>query len=405
MNSLNKVVPHFFLSLIVICLLSSCYALRAYKFRKLELMDHERMPFVTVEKSNQPYEYAKASAENYSQLKLWLDSNLQNTQTAAYVVIKNDSIIYQKYFDNYTEETLLPSFSVIKSYIGTLTGLALAEGKIKSLQQPVTDYIPELLKNDKRFANISLQHLLDMRSGIKWSEGSYGLKDDAIKMGFRPNIRKQLKKIKIESAPTDKEDYKSINTLLLGIVVTRATKVPLATYFQEKIWQPLGTAHNATLNTDKKGMPVTFAGLNATALDFAKFGSMYLHKGFWNGRQIIPEHWVNASTHADTLYKYDGYKNQFWGNNKITYYTDSLKGLTAFNDFKGFKNYSSILNKEGKKYFKLVTPSPIFNAEGILGQYIYVDPAKNIVVVRLGHNWSHPKYYAAQLIKLTMEKL
>ena len=405
MKNLIKTIGSFFLFVITISLLTSCYALRAYKFRKLELMDHERMPFITIKKSEHPYKYAEANPGAYPQLKLWLDSNLQNTQTAAYVVIKNDSIIYQKYFDNYTEETLLPSFSVIKSYIGTLTGLALNEGKIKSLQQPVTDYIPELLKNDKRFANISLQHLLDMRSGIKWSEGSYGLKDDAIKMGFRPNIMKQLKKIKIDTAPTDYEDYKSINTLLLGIVISRATKVPIEKYFEEKIWKRIGTAQNATLNTDKKGLPVTFAGLNATALDFAKFGSMYLHNGYWNGQQIIPESWVNASTNADTLYKYDSYKNQFWGNNKINYYVDSLQGLAVYNKLEGGKSYSSFVNKEGKKYFKLVKASPIFNAEGILGQYIYVDPTKNIVVVRLGHNWSHPKYYSSQLIKLTMEKL
>lgn len=405
MKSNFKTIANLFLVFITISRLTSCYAVRAYKYRKLQLMDHERMPFVAIEKSTQPYYYAQAGTEAYPQLKQWLDSNLLNTQTAAFVVIKNDSIIYQKYFGQYNEETLLPSFSVIKSYIGTLTGIALAEDKIKSLQQPVTDYIPELLKNDKRFANITLQHLLDMRSGIKWSEGSNNLKDDAIKMGFRPNIIKQLKKIKIDSAPTHYKDYKSINTLLLGIVVSRATNTTLAKYFQEKLWQPLGTTQKATLNTDIKGFPVTFAGLNATALDFAKFGSMYLHKGYWNGQQIISQSWVNNSTNADTLFIYDGYKNQIWGNNKVTYYEDSLKGLTAFNNFKGGKNFSSILNKEGKKYFKVITASTIFNAEGILGQYIYVDLVKNIVVVRLGYYWSHPKYYAQQVIKMAMEKL
>lgn len=405
MNRNFRIITNLFLIFITITLLTSCYAIRAYKYRKLELMDHERMPFVEVKKSTRPYQYVKAPRSEYPQLKGWLDSTLQNTQTAAFVVIKNDSIIYEKYFDKYNEETLLPSFSVIKSYIGTLTGIALAEGKIKSLQQPVTDYIPELLKNDKRFANITLQHLLDMRSGIKWSEGSYDLKDDAIKMGFRPNILKQVKKIEINSAPINYEDYKSINTLLLGIVINRATNKPLANYFEEKLWQPLGAAQKATLNTDKKGIPVTFAGLNATALDFAKFGSMYLHKGYWNGQQIIPEAWINNTINADTLFAYDGYKNQIWGNSVIKYYVDSLQGLNAYNNIKAGKHFSSIKNKEGKKYFKVVTASPIFNAEGILGQYIYGDPVKNIVVVRLGYYWSYPKYYAEQVIKMAMEKL
>lgn len=145
MKSNFKTIANLFLVFITISLLTSCYAVRAYKYRKLQLMDHERMPLVAIDKSTQPYYYAQAGTEAYPQLKQWLDSNLQNTQTAAFVVIKNDSIIYQKYFGQYNEETLLPSFSVIKSYIGTLTGIALAEDKIKSLQQPVTDYIPELL--------------------------------------------------------------------------------------------------------------------------------------------------------------------------------------------------------------------------------------------------------------------
>jgi CubicO group peptidase (beta-lactamase class C family) len=164
---------------------------RAYKFRKLNLLDHTKLESKIITPSITPMQYV-VGLNSYPQITTWLNENLNNTQTAAFIVIKNDSVEYEKYFTPFTVTTLLPSFSVAKSFVSTLVGIALEEGKIKSLQQPITDYIPELLKNDKRFANITLQNLLDMRSGIKWNENDYGLKDDAIKLGFRPNMMKYI---------------------------------------------------------------------------------------------------------------------------------------------------------------------------------------------------------------------
>lgn len=397
--NLYKLASYLFL----LILLPSCYALRAYKYRKLDLKSHEKMPFVTVVKSETVHNYYEGGNENYPEVKAWLDSNLANTYTAAFLVIKNDSIVYEKYFDDYNSNTLLPSFSVMKSYVGTLTGIAAAEGKIKSLSQPITDYLPELVKQDNRFANITIQHLLDMRSGLKWSEGSYNLKDDAIKMGFRPNIAKQIKKIKIATAPTDYFDYKSINTLLLSIIINRATGVPLVKYFEEKLWKPLGATHIATLTTDKKGLPIAFAGLNANARDFALLGSVYLKGGQLNGNKVLTPDWVNSTTNPDTMYAYQGYKNQIWGRRNYKGFEDSLSATLYYDSITGSRKVIKGSKGSSHNYF-VSTPSPIIYAEGILGQFIYVSPEKNMVIVRLGHYYKHPKYSLQTLLRFTEAK-
>jgi len=380
---------NIFFGLIVLISFSSCYAIRAYKFRKLELMDHEKLPFLKIAATTTPFNYFENNNNNYSGATSWLDSNLTNTYTAAFLVIKNDSVIYETYFDNYTGHTLLPSFSVAKSFVSTLVGVALEEGKIKSLYEPMTNYIPELLQQDERFRNITIQHLLDMRSGIQWSEGSYSLKDDAIKMGFRPNMMRYIKKIKISSSPQEDSAYKSINTMLLGIIVSRATGKPLTEYLEEKIWQPLEMESHATWNTDKKQLPITYGGLNATARDFAKLGTLFLKKGKWNGQSIISEQWVNSSVSKDSMKAYGGYRNQWWGVSDYKYFIDSSKAAAYKKNEATISTYTA---GNGTKYFYVQEQTNRYFAEGLLGQFIYLVPDKNLVIVRLGHNWNHATF-------------
>jgi CubicO group peptidase (beta-lactamase class C family) len=382
---------------IFLTLFSSCYLTRAYRFRKLNLLDHTKLDYTKLTPSDNPMQYAYRLNSDTA-ITNWLNQNLANTKTAAFLVIKSDTVVYEKYFAPFTSTTLLPSFSVAKSFVSTLIGIALEEGKIKSLQQPVTDYIPELLKNDQRFANITLQHLLDMRSGIQWNENDYGLKDDAIKLGFRPNMMKHIRKIKIQTTPDKDSEYKSINTMLLGIVIKRATGISLTAYLQQKLWQPKGMQNNATWNTDKKGLEITYGGLNATAIDFAKLGSLFLHQGKINNRQIISSQWVTNSINKDTMFAYNGYRNQWWGVNANTYTQSKSEAEELALKYKAAK--VSIYKKDTtRNTYRVSWQTPHYFAEGILGQFVYVDPIKNIVVVRLGQNWYHPKYYITGLIQ------
>lgn len=335
------------LSIVVLLLcLSSCYMVRAYRVRDFQLTDHQRMPFVPVQAPAQAQPFIEANGNPaYSGLRQYLDTNLANSLTAAFLVIRNDSIIYERYFNGFTKTSLLPSFSVAKSFVATLVGIAIDEGHIKSVDDPVTRYLPQLVKTDQRYQQITLRHLLDMRSGLQFNEGSYGPKDDAIRLGFRPNLRRHALKVPIEKEPGS-FDYQSINTELLALVVEQATGKKISAYLEEKLWKPLGAEYGATWNVDskKRKQEIAFAGLNATARDFAKLGQLYLKEGKWNGKQLINPSWIKEVTEAG---KGLPYKNQWW-----------LNG----------------------------TP----HATGILNQYIYFYPASKTVIVRLGRFWKHP---------------
>lgn len=379
---------------IIATTLSSCYALRAYKYRKLELSDVHKMPSVVIEKGNNPDLFLVAKQEQaYKVMSKKLDSLLTDTYTAAFLIIRNDSIIYEKYFDGFGEQSLLPSFSVAKSFVGTLVGIASDEGKI-SVNASITDYIPELKKNDPRFEKITIRNLLDMRSGILFNEGDYNLKDDAIKMAFRPNTIKQLRKLKIEKPSGGEFNYQSINTYLLAIALQRVTGKKISAYLSEKIWKPAGMEYNATWTVDSKAhqQEIAYAGVNATARDFARLGNIYLKNGFVNNHQILSEQWINATVNKDTMQKYDGYRNQFWGVNRYKIFPDSLDAVNYKMEYNLKGKVTSFLNKSKVKSFYIPYPSPEFYAEGILGEFVYVQPEKNMIIVRLGHFWKNKNF-------------
>jgi CubicO group peptidase (beta-lactamase class C family) len=383
--------------ILVVVVLPACHALRAYRFRNLSLKDHERLPSVAIAKGGPTSPFADLpDTAQYSLLRQRLTATLANTHTAALLVIRNDTILYENYFDGFSQQSLLPSFSVAKSFVGTLVGIALEEGKLASLQDPITRYLPQLLQTDKRYAHITLQHLLDMRSGLQWNEGDYGLKDDAIKMGFRPNMYPYVLKVKVVKAPGGDFNYQSINTLLLAMALEKATGQPIAQYLQTKLWQPLGMESGATWNTDKKKHVIAYGALNATARDFAKLGRLYLNGGRHDGKQVVSTAWVNSTVSADSMRRHDMYHNQWWGSGRYKVFADSAKAVTYLQTQQMSSPIKSFTAKGGTKQYYITRPDIAYFAEGILGQFVYVLPAKNLVVVRLGHDWRHPLFGNAQ---------
>lgn len=386
---------------LLFCLLltgfSSCYLVRGYRIRKFNLRDHEKLPYAGIIKSDKPYHFAEAKDKGGHE-KLWtfLDSTLPNSYTAGFLILKNDTIIYEKYFNGFDSSSLLPSFSVAKSFVSTMVAIAIAEGRIGSAQDPITQYIPELLKTDGRYARITLQHLLDMRSGLQFDETAYGLKDDAVKLALRPNILKYALKVKIGREPGGPFVYQSINTEFLALAVERATGKKISAYLQEKLWQPLGAESNATWNVDskKRKQEIAYAALNATARDFARLGLLFLHGGNWNGQQLIPAAWVATVSSPDTMEKYDGYKNQWWSNVVSKIFQDSLSAVR----FRDGQKFATPVKRVNEKWFRVGYRSDAYHAEGILGQFIYVNPKNNVVIVRLGRYWRHPAGYADHFI-------
>jgi CubicO group peptidase (beta-lactamase class C family) len=350
--------------------LSSCWMLRAYKIRHMELNDHKKLSSVHISKSGSPlYFHTATKCPQYQQVKDSIDCLIRNTETMEFLVVRNDTLIYETYLMGFDKHSLLPANSMAKSFTGTLVGIGLDEGKIRSFSDPITDYLPQLKKRDPQFSLITISHLLDMRSGLDFNEGSYDLKDDAVKLGFRPNLVKHLLKVKIAREP-GKFKYQSVNTQLLRLIVERATGMRLQDYFQEKLWNRIGAESAATWNVDSKKHKhvITSAGINPTARDFPKLGRLYLNKGCWNGSQVITTTWINNVTSLDTIDKYEGYKNQWWNRKLSASFDDSIKAQSSLK----VRKYSTL--HELKNGYRLSYRTEAFSAIGFHNQIIYVHP-------------------------------
>lgn len=285
-----------------------------------------------------------------------LDS-LESTNARAFLVIQNDSIIYEWYDsrEGYSRSSLLTSFSITKSFVSALIGIAIAEGKIKDVNDTFTTYLPEYNYDDLKFVTIA--YLLQMRSGIKFSEIYKPKrilrlpvqKPDIGKLYYTRNIIKAIQDLEINKTPGEKFSYQSIDTQLLGMILRKIYNSSLASILQEKIWNPLGMESYASwsLDSEKNGVEKAFCCLQAIARDYAKFGRLYLNLGIWNKKEIIPKSWIIASTTLDSAKL---------SNNSWTY------------------RYQWWIPKVG---------DGCYYAFGLWGQYIFVNPNTKLIIVKL----------------------
>ena len=297
--------------------------------------DFQNSPNRTVQASPEPFFFRHGTAEDEDRVRTLLqsilkiddlDSFLADAGTQAFIVIQNDAILYERYFNGAKMDTIVTSFSVAKSFTSALVGIALAEGSIESVDDPVTKYIPELADRDSRFSNITLRHLLMMSSGLRFTESEHLLyfRDDALTY-YYPELRDlALENTRIIEPPGRHFLYNDYNPQLLGLVLERTTGQNVSYYLQEKLWQPIGMEFDGSWSLDSKqsGFELMQAGINARAIDFAKFGRLYLKNGSWNGSQVVPAEWVAESTQEDRFIDRAAYYPQidFFHENKNGYY-------------------------------------------------------------------------------------
>ena len=331
-------------------LLTSCQLGRFVFYNFADINDHQKFQSRPLQKGADAFSFPKADRGKFPK-EIYngpFDQYLEDHKTVAFLIIKNDTIQYEKYFKGYDQESIVPSFSMAKSVTSILIGCAIDEGLIESVDEPIAKYIPELNKDG--FDQVTIKHLLQMTSGIRFNESYANPFGDAASFYYGLNLRKQIEKMKLKSEPGKQFEYISGNTQLLGLILERVLKEKTVTqYLQEKLWTPLGMEYDASWSIDRKkdGLEKTFCCLNARARDFAKIGRLYKNKGNWDGQQIVSQEWVEASTKLDTL------------NGSVRYY---------------------------QYQWWLPTPGEDFMAEGILGQFVYVNPAKDLIIVRLGKN-------------------
>ncbi|MCX6303634.1 MAG: serine hydrolase [Bacteroidetes bacterium] len=273
-----------------------------------------------------------------------LDYFLKKTATTAFIVIRNDSVLFERYYRGYDRAKISTIFSVSKSVTSLLVGLAVDDGYISSVRDPITRYIPELKEGDPRFEHLTVEDLLNMRSGLKFKESYSSPFSGMARHYYGTNQKGKIKKLKFETEPGLKFNYQSVCTALLGIAVENASGMPLARYLEEKIWIPLGMENGATWSLDDKRHRIAkaYGGLNTTVIDLAKIGRLYLHNGNWDGRQIVSAGWVKKSVVPDE--HSNGYQYQ-WRTSRFYLY---------------------------------------FFAYGFDGQVLGVCPDKNLIMVRLG---------------------
>ena len=262
--------------------------------------------------------------------------------TAAFLIIKNDSIWYENYFGKYGSNSKTNSFSMAKSIVSALLGKAIMQGHIEDLGQPVSDFFPQF------DSSLKVGDLASMASGLNWEENYYSPFSMTARAYFDDNIREQILNLKVVEEPGEEFKYLSGNTQLLAMVLEKATGKPVSKYLSENFWKPMGMRNNALwqLDSEESGMEKAYCCIASNARDFARFGKLYKDFGKWKGEQLLDSSFVAKSVQPrfeDS--KYYGYG--FW-----------------LADYK---------NKE------------IFYMRGILGQYVIVIPEDNLIIVRLGH--------------------
>lgn len=277
--------------------------------------------------------------------------NFADMATVAFVVIKNDSLVHEQYWDGYGPDSHTNSFSMAKTITSILIGIAIDEGKIKSVDQPVGDFLPEFKEGDN--AKLTVKHLLTMSSGINFDEDYVNPLAYPAAAYYGTDLSKLTYKYKVTGEPGKTFDYLSGNTQLLGFIIEKATGKSISDYASEKLWQPIGAKNSAFWSLDHKdGVEKSYCCFNSNAPDFARLGKLYLDSGKWNGTPIVSaEYAVNSVQPADLLDE-NGKKNEKYG-----------YSWWLMPDYKGHR---------------------IFYARGILGQYVVCIPDKDMVVVRLG---------------------
>ena len=283
------------------------------------------------------------------------EKEMNDYGSAAFIVIKDNQLLSEHYFNGYAQNSLTNSFSMAKTFTTMMLGKAIEQGYIKGLDQKITDFLPEF-KNDKFGAECTVGDLSAMTSGYDWDEDYYFPLNPTAKAYYGDDIVKQMLDRKFVAQPGGHFKYQSSDTQLLGIVIQRAiNNKSLAQYFQEEFWQPMGMELDAQWSKDNpKGMEKTYCCFNADARDFAKLGQLLLNDGNWYGKQILDSAFVKKMV---------------------------LPNTKAFNPNEPkIYGYSVWMDYDYK--------TPFYTMLGHLGQRVIVIPSEKLVVVRTGktHN-------------------
>jgi CubicO group peptidase (beta-lactamase class C family) len=284
---------------------------------------------------------------------------MADVRTLCMIVLHDDNIVYEEYFEGSDATTKHISWSVAKSFTSALVGIAVDEGHIDDIMDPVTKYVPAL--SESGYNDVPIKHILQMSSGIKFNEDYADFNSDINRMGrtlaLNTPIDEFIMTLENEIEPGTVNRYVSMDTQVLGMLLTEATGQSVTSYLEEKIWKPMGAEASAYWSVDSNQLELTFGFLNAVLRDYARFGLLYMHNGRRGDNQIVPETWIASSVVPDAPHLIPG-----------TDRTDA-EGM-------GY----------GYQWWIPVDSDGEFLAIGVYNQMIYINTKKNVVIAKNSAN-------------------
>lgn len=358
------------------------YVWRVVSMLKSSQADYlERFPLSVLSASTDPFVFGTATDEGRVRSVFEsifgvddFDDFLASLDTQAFIVIEDDKIVYERYFNGAARDSMLTSFSVAKSFDSALVGIAIDEGFITSVDDAITDYLPELAQRDQRFSAITVGDLLLMASGLDYQAIRWGLfnGDDPLTTYGLDQRQLALENTTIIDPPGEYFSYNKYHPQLLGMILERATGMSVTQYTQTRLWDRVGMEFDGAwaLDSETSHFEKMEAGLNARAIDYAKLGRLFLTGGVWNGEQVVSVDWIRESTSLDP------------STHRADYYPDHW-GQIVYADGGGYYKYMwyGALRDHGEYDFYAV---------GDHGQYLYVSPAAHMVIVRNGTEFGIP---------------
>lgn len=317
--------------------------------------DWKRYPQRMAPASEHPVYFEKEETDIFDDFTIDnrpLEAYLAAANTTALIILHDDALLYEGYFNGSSREGIQASFSATKSFVSTLVGIAIDEGLIGSLDDPVSAYIPELLERDPRFEYITLRNLIMMTSGIRFDRDESNPFSDDFITSRSPDIRSAALETEIVEAPGQRFHYNDYNPQLIGMVLERAAGMSVTEYLATRLWRPMGAEGDGSwdLDSEQAGFERMSIGINGRAIDFAKLGWLFLHEGKNGDRQVIPGAWVEQIVNgADAIY-------------------------TARAEHANYYQHYWWLDVENEALY----------SEGDFCQFIYIHPPADLVIVRHG---------------------
>lgn len=362
----RKITPGKIFTVVLLFLLSAIVLSYNDTLRVPSIFDGKLYTSAVIRQSKKPVALPERQIA-LPDLALWLDSAsaekyqypdffLQNTSTTSFLVVRNDTVIFKRYLNGIKEGENTQLFSVTKVFVTALLGMAVQDKYITDVETPVTNYFTGL--PDKQFQQLTLRHLMQMESGLNYDE--YGKIFQTLQYYYEKNLTRAIYSAKFDTPPGKQFKYKSIDTQILGECIKKALgKKKILDYFYERLWNRLGMQDTAYWALDSRIMrnPKYYGGLNMSARDLAKFGTLILHDGRYRHQQLLPANWFNYCD--DTLHrcKEDDKYCMGW--------------------------YYSIDDDKSDVYY----------AAGFNGQIMLINETKNVIVIRLGKDRGGVDWY------------